>query len=272
MSPTSAPRVGWVSAPHPNQSINLSDEEIKSPLRHCLHPRGWLWMRCKHGTDVLVPLKCGACEPCMERRSAKHIARIAAAAINYPPAAKYEVTSKPGTTWPEMMRAWQQMMRHIRTVSPKCEYAAVKEEGPLHGALHLHVILVHWRYIPQRQLSRWWRSLTGAGVVWIRRITSVNAAYYVAKHLGKDVYKMRNPVTYSRGFPREEFEAPLEFICKCRHYPHDMSLPFVHGWGMLIGDLAPGCDCFEGAEPMTDGNYMWLALISDRWPPRYPGG
>lgn len=253
-------------------SLRPSSPQIKPPQRHCSNPRGWLWMRCKHGTNVLVPLKCGGCDACLERRRAKHVARISYAILEFPPCGKLEVTSTPGATWLDLMRAWQQMMRRIRQVAPGAEYAAIKEEGPDTGMLHLHVILTGWRYISQRQLSTWWLTYSGAPVVWIRRVASRYAAHYVAKHLTKGVDHMRNPVTYSRGFPRQEFEAPLQFICKCRRVPDDWQLTHVHGWGILLAQLAPGCDCFKDADPLHDGERAWLALISDRSPPRYPDG
>lgn len=249
-------------------SVRPDSLKIKPPSRHCERPRGWLWMRCPHGTDVCVPLKCGHCDACLERRKAKHVARICYAIYEFGPAAQLEFTSRPGMTWPEIMRAWSKMIALIREVNPAAQYAAIKEAGPETGMVHLHVIIVNWKYILQRDLSRWWEKLTGAPVVWVQRVTSSNAAFYVAKHLTKDVARMRNPVTYGRGFPKHAFQPALKFICKMDHMFDDWPLTAVHGWGILIRELAPGCDCFPDARPLHDGERAWLALCCHRWPRR----
>lgn len=256
------PRGGAGKAGHLIDNSTTPVAEVKPPNRHCENPRGWLWMRCPHGTDVVVPMKCGKCDACLQRRRAKHIARICYGIYEFGPAAKLELTSRPGATWKEIMRAWSKMIARIRETVPDAQYAAVKEAGPDTGMLHLHVIVVRWKYILQRQLSSWWDDFMGAPVVWVRKVDSSNAVYYVTKHITKDVARMRNAVTYSRGFPKHVFEPTLEYVMKMSHIPDDFVLTAVHGWGILMGDIAPNCDCFPGRQPIEPEERLWLASHS----------
>lgn len=237
------------------------------PERHCLSPKGWLWMKCRHGTDVLVPLKCGHCDPCLERRRAKHIARIIYAVNDWGPGRTLELTSRPRTPWPVVMRAFSNLLRRIRQIAPATQYAAAKEEGPDTGMKHLHVVLINSGYLPQSKLSAWWNHYLGAPVVYIRKITSNNAAYYAAKHVTKEAQRQRNPVTYSRGFPSQPFRQELIPYMRIRRIPDWLSLTHQQGWGMIIGQHAPGCDCFPDAQPIHDGERIWLDLHSARWLP-----
>ncbi|MBA7633563.1 hypothetical protein ES703_41131 [subsurface metagenome] len=178
------------------------------------------------------------------------------------------VTSLPGADWPHVMRAWSHLVRQIRKVAPATQYAVIKEVGPDTGMLHLHAILLFSKYLPQSDLSNWWEHYSGASIVDIRGITSAGSIRYLAKHITKQVDQLRNPVTYSRTFPVEEFEQTLELICRMPRIPDDFTLTHVHGWGMLLGQLAPDCTCFKQLTDIEPEERLWLASHSHpSWPP-----
>lgn len=266
---------------HPNQTLTGAASEaghvidkvpkpphaVNSPHRHCSAPRGWLWAQCSHGTHVHVPLKCGKCEACLERRRAQHTARMAYAIAEFPPTRLLTLTSHPGTDWPQIMKGFASLVRRIRKTAPDTQYAAIKERAPRNQIKHLHVVLVNSAYIPQADLSKWWQHYNGAKIVDIRKIYSTAAVGYISKHLTKQSQQFRNPVTYSRHFPKQPFESTFEIIMKVDHIPDATILTGVSGWGTLVGPLAPDCDCFTDLVDLTDGERIWLASHCPRSPP-----
>lgn len=244
------------------RSIRLPDLDLQPPPGHCLEPYGWVTAECDHGSRIHVPMTCGRCAPCLARRAWTHACRVEYAIGTASPAAKIELTSRPGTTWPEIMRAWQSMARALRRRAPSMEYAAVKETGARAGMKHLHVVCVGWSFITQTNISDLWNRYLGAYVVWLRRVDGKEAARYVSKYLAKARLPGIRSITYSRGFPVQDFPHNFHSCGKRATIPDDMLLLGTAGSGILVERHAPGCHCLPQLEPISDGERAWLALLS----------
>ena len=121
------------------------------------------------------------------------------------------LTSRPGMTVERMMRAWNRYKGWLRRQVPGVQYAAVKEFGTASGMLHLHVVLVGWRRVSQRELSARWERCSGARVVDIRKVEVEDggqAARYVTKYVGKGLAgrDLRQMVSFSRGWVKDAFD------------------------------------------------------------------
>lgn len=127
------------------------------------------------------------------------------------------LTSLPGTSVPDMMAAWNRFRGWLRRRVPGVEYAAVKEFGDKTGMLHLHVCVIGWSYVEQREISAAWkRASRGAYVVDIRALDSGDpdrVGSYVSKYVSKAIGRrdVRKAVTYSRGWPRELRESDWHY-------------------------------------------------------------
>lgn len=183
----------------------------------CEHLKGWRVFECEHGNVVHVPLTCRACGPCVARRMASLEARIIRGVLESGADRVYflTLTSLPGATWAEIMRAWQKMASWIRRRYPAMQYACRKDVGASGVNYHLHVVMVHAGYIDQQLYSSKWAALVGAPVVWIRRLRGKgvrDVAQYVTKYVTQvggvqvtgsnahDYNAARKLFTFSKGF------------------------------------------------------------------------
>jgi len=158
----------------------------------------------------------------------------------------------------------QHLVQAIRRKYGYCEYAKVPEWTKNHR-IHLHLAMI-MPYIPQQELSRMWRKVAGAPIVWI---TAVRDVQRLQNELGK--YLAKGPagkVSYSRNFPKAE---PLVVVkpgpcdaCDGKEHTFmflpvgeaEKSFPLeVRGRddpGLAIkptGGLAPDCGCWPERTP-----------------------
>ena len=119
------------------------------------------------------------------------------------------LTSRPGITWPLLMKAWSTFVKVLRRRYGPLGYLAVKEEGTATGMRHLHVLITGAVWLNWPSMSRAWSRLTGAPGVDIRRVntrggkTAYSRALYVCKYIGKGFGQdapMRKLLTASAGF------------------------------------------------------------------------
>ena len=117
----------------------------------------------------------------------------------------------PGAAARAMTKAWRAARRAIEAhyKGRKGEYLTVVEATKL-GWPHLHVLTTR-PWIDQRWLSNLWKTLTGAHIVDVRRVSNQGqAASYVSKYLGKTPHRFLHCKRYyfTRGYlPRSEKEA-----------------------------------------------------------------
>lgn len=195
------------------------------------------------------------------------LARLANALEGAQGSALLTVTSPPERTWPEVMRAWQHMVKFLRQTSPNLHYAACKEEGSRTGMKHLHVILLNFEYTPQFKIAQRWRELTGAFVVRIERLRSDRAHYYVAKYVSKDLDAARKHVTFSRGFPPlPPPEHRLTHVKETLFTGPSNTYTWTDHPG-IVDTLREGCSCFGAPHPVTVGETLWLRSLQAHSPP-----
>lgn len=179
------------------------------------------------------------------------------------------LTTRPGTNWPEVMRAFQHLVKFLRKTSPELEYAACKEEGSKTGMRHLHVILLNFQFTSQPIISARWRQLTGAHVVRIERLRSDRAHYYVAKYVSKDLDAARKHVTFSRGFPPlPPPEHRLSHVGETSYLGPSKVYEWTDHPG-IVDKLEAGCDCFGEPHPVTMEEHRWLRYLQAHSPPDY---
>ena len=240
------------------------------PEDRCSAPRGWTLYQCAHGSRAWIALRCRRCPACLAAKRAKILLRLYAGASSVPDAAMLTLTSLPDTPWPVIMRAWSSMARYLRRTSPQLQYAAIKEEGSRTGMRHLHVLLIHFRYRPQRLLSAEWSRLTGAHQVDIRRVAGSLAARYVAKYLSKSDPGARKRATFSKQWPKlPPLQQTLQAIAKTGPLGPS-SFVGVASNGALLAMLAPNCPCWGAPRPPSLGDRLWLKSLQDRSPPVSP--
>lgn len=198
------------------------------------------------------------------------VARIGNGLEGKPNSAMLTLTSVPGTTWPEFMRAWSHMVKMLRNTSPELQYAACKEEGSKTGMRHLHVVLLNLNYTPQSAIAWKWRQLTGAHVVRIERLRTDRAHYYVAKYVSKDLDAARKHVTFSRGFPPlPPPEHRLTHVAETNQYGPSNVRIWTDAPG-IVQNLEEGCDCFGETHDGTLQEHLWLKSLMAHSPPVSP--
>lgn len=167
-----------------------------------------------------------------------------------------------GAAFPLLIRRMQ------RYLGEKVEYFVTVEKTKW-GEPHLHVLL-RCGYIPQRLISNWWKELTGAFIVHIRKVDDKkNAARYVSKYLNKALEKIGNSKRYwmSRGWelPPEETEEVAEYrVRSWRHSKEDIDdLIFARrllGWYCIPGESKRG-----EVTMWSPGRYRNAFSYLDRW-------
>ena len=238
----------------------------------CIYPLSWHLLMCPHGSRVWLPRRCRRCEGCRNARRARVIARLSHALAEKPGSAMLTLTTRPGTDWPQVMRAWQHMVKFLRRTSPELEYAACKEEGSSTGMRHLHVVLLNFNFLPQAQIARRWRELTTAHVVRIERLRSDRAGYYVAKYVSKDLTAARKHVTFSKGFPK--LPPPAVRLTRVSEAPATGPLK-VATWTNhpgIVDVILPECPCWGDSHPVTMEEHRWLRYLQDHSPPAFRAG
>lgn len=236
----------------------------------CRSPAGWLQVGCGHGSVVWVPLRCRHCRGCIEGHLRRVRARLKHGLNELGgDCAMLTLTSMPGMSWVEVMKAWNKLRGWLRKRVPDLEYAAIKQEGSVAGMRHLHVVLGRWRYVEREAIKREWERLTGAYMVDIRRKGASGAVNYVVGYVtskleGSD---LRKRVTYSRGFPklpvqearwRPTGERVDGSVAPAGRYES------VLGSGLLVVKDSY-CECMEGARDMGLDGHLFMQRL-ERWP------
>jgi hypothetical protein len=248
----------------------LEDAKRQQPPEgHCLSPAGWLHVVCPHGTQALICLRCHRCTACRRVERAKALRRINYGCEFSTRTAFLTLTTKLGADWPQIMRAWSSMARWIRRKNPAMAYVAVKETGKRHGMKHLHLLLANWSYIPQPQISKEWRKLTGSYVCDIRVPDTYTAVAYIAKYIKKSFLPVGKTITYSRYWPKCARSNQLRVLGRWKALPDWLHISSQTPSGVLFLNAAPACDCFAEDFPITYGERLWLAFRSDPSPPPY---
>jgi len=168
--------------------------------------------------------------------------------------AMWTFTSRPGSTWADVMKAWQRLLLYLRRkYGLRCEYVAVKEAGGKTGMLHLHCILLGWRWVPWAAVSAEWERLTGAWHVWvsaIRTSSQSEIARYLSKYLTKEaMVGARKAVTYSEQWPRREWQRPAMFdVTMYSEAPVPRPIVAETDRGLLVEHWGAhgSCECFGG--------------------------
>jgi len=153
------------------------------------------------------------------------------------------LTSLPGASWSRVMRAFQRLVRWMRSTYGSVEYAAIKQEGSSTGMKHLHCLLLGPKWVPYVILSRKWQSLSGAWSVDIQRVGSLSVAGYVARYIGQGMgVLVGKAVTFSKGWVRSIKPVLLEVRV-------DIGEPRARVWaartggGTLIERWGPHGEC-----------------------------
>lgn len=236
----------------------------------CVMPRGWVRVRCSHASVLTVPVRCRECSGCAEARRGRVQWRVGhGIRTTEGRSAFLTLTSLPGTSVASMMKAWNRFKGWLRRRLGAFEYAAVKEFGSDTGMLHLHVVVLGWRYVPQRVLSAAWERASGARVVHIKAVPeggAEGAARYLSKYVSKalDVEDVRKRVTYSRGFPRPDAEAERwvkvgETWQAASAPPGSMDTVMPSG-AVVLHDA--GCGCVARARPAGLAGQLFFWRLS----------
>jgi hypothetical protein len=128
---------------------------------------------------------------------------------------KPEQYSNPKEAWEKTTKQVPELCRVIRKERGECEYLRVCE---LHksGMPHYHAML-RSSFIPQKELSKIWGSLTGAPVVYIAKIDQTFSSFrYLTKYLTK-LHRIEwtdRHVSYSKNFFRPEDVEKMAFPAK----------------------------------------------------------
>jgi hypothetical protein len=227
-------------------------------------------LQCSDGSSVWMPLRCRLCEGCYTARRNKQLSRLLSAVKGSVDIGFLTLTSRPGKTWPDIMKEWSHFIRWARKRSPHLEYAAVKEQGSRTGMKHLHVILLNWNYTPQAAIAAEWQRLTGAHIVNVQRVNGEKAAGYASKYVAKHLSGSRKNVTYSKGFPKLD-ALPLKLTKTDETGPFGpQGIIGITEDGGLVTSLAPGCKCFGHIRPLTKGDHWWLRSLTGPLQPQSP--
>ena len=192
-------------------TLNETGAAIEQINRQDLRPRtmcGRQFLYSKTDTHTrLFSLRCKSwtCAQCRPRRQKK----LKFQATSGKPVTFITLTCNPacfeypGDAARAMTKAWRAARRAIeaRYKGRKGEYLTVVEATKL-GWPHLHVLTTR-PWIDQAWLSNLWKTLTGAHIVDIRRVSNDRmAASYVAKYLGKAPHRFLHCKRYyfTRGY------------------------------------------------------------------------
>ncbi len=211
---------------------------------HCERPKGWLLIRCSHGSTIYKPLRCRHCNGCLTYKTSLQIARLAVGLQQSTDIAFLTLTSLPHTDWTRMMKAWTSFCRMLRKHAPALQYAAVKEAGPKTGMKHLHVIITNAPFIPWQTLSAAWKARTGAWNVSIQRVNGPSAIRYITKHSWKGFVHGRKNITYSQHWPPLTSTHPITDCQTLCGPPTDRLWQAVMPDGTHVEFLAPDCNCW----------------------------
>jgi len=168
----------------------------------CDEPRGWLRCECEHGAMFWKPIRCRRCPGCQQNKHRKAVAKIVVGTKGEEWLSLLTLTTRPGTEWSSIMGAWSSLVRKLRALYGRVEYAVAKEEGSSNGMRHLHAIIAGPPWISFVRVQAIWQSLLGAHGVNIKRITSGTVAGYVAKYVSKGQLLLPKLLTFSRGWKR----------------------------------------------------------------------
>ncbi|KKM19934.1 hypothetical protein LCGC14_1650610 [marine sediment metagenome] len=240
----------------------------------CQDPLGWSPLRCEHGTEVWFPKRCRACPGCRRARVGTVIARILLGLQQPGDHVLLTLTSRPGTTWPQIMKAWSSMVRGLRQGGSRLPYAAIKQEGRASGMKHLHIVALGWSYVPQRELSRRWLGLTGAPVVDVRRIEDASITNYLAPYLASDLAGTRKNVTYSLRWPKLPRGHTWQLIPDRHPIAICGNVAEVTTRGCAVVKWGKGCDCLD-PQYVSDPEFtLWRRSTLAHWHPasRAPWG
>ena len=191
----------------------------------CTSPKGWTRVRCDHGSEVWIPNRCRHCDGCSAAYRRRVRRRVRDGLVTGENPAFMTLTSLPGTSVEAMMSAWNRFRGWLKRRVPGVEYAAVKEFGDKTGMLHLHIALLGWGFVEQREISAAWkRASRGAYIVDVRRLDDGDpdrVATYVAKYVAKAIGRrdVKKAVTYSRGWPRILRESDWTFADETKDGP-----------------------------------------------------
>lgn len=164
----------------------------------------------------------------------------------------------PGDAARAMTKAWRAARRAIEAhyKGKKGEYLTVVE-ATQKGWPHLHVLTTR-RWIDQAWLSFLWKSLTGAHVVDIRRVSNQGmAASYVAKYLGKAPHRFLHCKRYyfTRGYlpPREVTASPFDWTTATHETLNgqiEVMMIALQQSGLSMIDARDGFYIFEHPPPL----------------------
>jgi|TARA_Y100000310_G_scaffold337751_1_gene425651 hypothetical protein len=168
------------------------------------------------------------------------------------------------------MKAFNRLTREFRKVSPRAEYACVKEEGSETGMRHLHVIIANWNFYPWAKLKALWRKYIGADGVHIKRVVSKlmeKVTSYAAKYVSKNVAQLdqRKIVTYSRDWPSLDTESELEAQAKLDYLPNGSYILLDSGIRLAWPDTGyrSQCGCFgKSIDPEQGLDGVWTASLT----------
>jgi len=234
--------------------------------KRCLRPKGWTRLECEHGSVIWAPRRCRHCPPCDRAKKAKQIARAVHGTVGHEHVAFVTLTSLPHTTWQDMMSWFPRIIRFLRTYEPTLQYAAYKQEGPLHGMKHLHILVTPLHWVPQADLSKRWEEIAGAWDVNIRRVNSEGVAGYVSAHNLDWSADLRKIVTYSKGWPKLPHDDTWHVTDWTIGDPPIPLPKYESSEGHLIEYWAEGCEHVRGPKPLSLETLNWLSSIMDRWP------
>lgn len=181
---------------------NGSHLDNSSNSTKCTDIKGWCRVSCEHGAVYWRPLRCRKCRGCLAFKTC----RITGTIINGMEGAEWTqmvtLTTTPGTKWVSIMLSWQAFIRWARMRWGRFEYAAVKQEGSNTGMKHLHVIMVGGAACQPREVSDYWKGLTGAWNIDVKEITGAEVAGYVSRYVAGGIAQVAKAVTFSRGWLR----------------------------------------------------------------------
>jgi len=185
---------------------------VLSSLR-CTGVGGWREVRDGCGSILWVPNRCRVCPGCSEHHKAIVKGKIRYGLATTEERAFLTLTCHPDTPQAHDLaalgRSWSKMLRWLRTRTGVHLEACRVVETTKAGAFHLHIGLIGWKFIPQREISDAWRRFSGSPIVHIEAIDVKYGPAYLAKYVSKNVADsdIRQRVSFTRGWPRETREA-----------------------------------------------------------------